>query len=366
MIESLKEYFESKGFTGLKVNTDGIFVYTMNQNDTTHVIILFHMPAGNELNREQYEHIEEQIMTACKARTEYKISLLTVFISYHMEMLQPLYRNNDHVAVCDLSNGKFVLFEGQTIDSLGIYKELDELVFAATQRMRNQQSMNSQSMNQQGMNQQDGYEQEVRYAGGRLAVLRKKFGLITCVLVAVNVVIFLVLSFSGLQERAVEAFCLNWRRVSENHEYYRIITSMFLHADIEHVGSNMLILAVIGSKVEKLLGKARYTIAYLLTGIIAGIVSMSYNMINLRNSSSIGASGAVFGIIGVLLGIIIKKKGNVEELSKRQMLLFIALSLYGGFSNQGIDNMAHVGGLIAGTLVGLMIYKKTNKGSVIS
>lgn len=87
---------------------------------------------------------------------------------------------------------------------------------------------------------------------------------------------------------------------------------------------------------------------------------MGYNIWQNNMVVSAGASGAVFGIIGCMAWIVIRHRGRVAGLSAKQMLIFAALSLYGGFANAGTDNVAHIGGLLAGFLVGMLLYRTPN------
>jgi rhomboid protease GluP len=185
-------------------------------------------------------------------------------------------------------------------------------------------------------------------------------------IVLINIIIFAVLEIGTYQDKAVEWGSLFWYAIDHNKEYYRLFTSMFLHGNIEHLLYNMLTLGVIGNTLEKTIGKVKYLFIYILSGIVAALVSMRYNMERELFVQSIGASGAIFGIIGALLLVVLLNKGRVDKLGKRQMLLFAALSLYGGFTSQGVDNVAHIGGLIAGVILALIIYRKPKGRGVVS
>jgi rhomboid protease GluP len=182
----------------------------------------------------------------------------------------------------------------------------------------------------------------------------------------INIIIFAGLEIGTYQEEAVEWGSLFWYAIDYNKEYYRLFTSMFLHGNVEQLLYNMLILGVIGNTLEKTIGKVKYLFIYILSGIVAALVSMRYNMERELFIQSIGASGAIFGIIGALLLVILLSKGRVDKLGKWQMLLFATLSLYGGFTSQGIDNVAQIGGLIAGVILALILYRKPKRRGVVS
>ncbi len=142
-------------------------------------------------------------------------------------------------------------------------------------------------------------------------------------------------------------------------EWYRLVTYLFLHNGIEHLINNMLILYFVGNALERYLGRIKYLILYFSSGILAGIGSIVYNSVwNGAYAVCVGASGAVFGVAGALAYLVLVNKGNLQGLTKRQMLIFLGLSVYGGLVTQGVDNAAHVAGLVAGFLVAMLLYRK--------
>ncbi|MBE5960245.1 MAG: rhomboid family intramembrane serine protease [Lachnospiraceae bacterium] len=162
-----------------------------------------------------------------------------------------------------------------------------------------------------------------------------------------------------LSDKMLDQGALYWPMIIYEHQYYRLITCMFLHGGIDHLLNNMLVLFFIGDKVEKIIGKTKYLILYFGAGIIAGVCSMRYNMDRMLITRSIGASGAIFGVVGAIAYIVIINRGRLKDISSRQILLFVMLSLYGGFTSQGVDNIAHVGGLLAGGILTAILYKRS-------
>lgn len=145
-------------------------------------------------------------------------------------------------------------------------------------------------------------------------------------------------------------------------EGYRLVTYLFLHGDIEHLINNMLILYFIGNALERYLGRIKFLILYFCSGILAGIGSIVYNNVCGNTFAvCIGASGAVFGVTGALLYLVLVNRGNLQGLTKRQMLLFLGLSIYGGLIQQGVDNAAHLAGLAAGFLLAVLLYRRRNR-----
>ncbi len=177
-------------------------------------------------------------------------------------------------------------------------------------------------------------------------------------IIIINIIVFILTDFLSLPFRGnyiIDAGSLSWDRVLNYHEYYRIITSTFLHADIDHIFNNMLVLFFLGTYIEQYMGRIKYLIIYFSSGIIAGFTSMVYNMLRYDYTESIGASGAIFGIMGALLYILIIRHRKYHDLDLRRVAFMIFLSLYGGFTSQGVDNAAHVGGFISGIITAVLL-----------
>lgn len=177
-------------------------------------------------------------------------------------------------------------------------------------------------------------------------------------IIIVNIIVFILTDFLNLSfggEYLIDTGTLSWDRVFNYHEYYRIITSTFLHADIDHIFNNMLVLLFLGTYIEQYMGKIKYLIIYFSSGIIAGFTSMVYNMLRCNYTESIGASGAIFGMMGALLYILLTRYRKYHDLDLRRVAFMVFLSLYGGFKSQGVDNAAHVGGFICGIITAVVL-----------
>ncbi len=190
----------------------------------------------------------------------------------------------------------------------------------------------------------------------------------TVALIVVNVAVFMIMTMFGDTEDAV--FMLQHGAMYEpfviqQHEYYRIITCLFLHFGIEHLLNNMVMLGALGWNLELEIGKVRFLVIYFVSGIAGNILSLFYDLSTENTAVSAGASGAIFGLMGALLYVVILNRGRLGRLSGRGMLIMVALSLYFGFASSGVDNFAHIGGLVSGFILAVILYrkKKTYEGS---
>lgn len=174
----------------------------------------------------------------------------------------------------------------------------------------------------------------------------KELPVVSGSLVAVNILVYILCMFMGSSLYGMGN--LNVTDVLVNGEYGRVLWAMFLHSGVSHIFNNMLILFFMGAMIEKEIGHIWYALLYFLSGIGGNLVSLYIKAGSYDMSGSIGASGAVFGLDGVLLAMVLlsgRKMANVTPVRVAAMILF---SLYNGFSGENIDNAAHVGGLIVG------------------
>ena len=185
-------------------------------------------------------------------------------------------------------------------------------------------------------------------------VFRPKKPIITYVLIAINVVVFILSVFN---DAILPMFAVNRELIVNFNQYYRLFTGMFLHAGILHLLFNMYALYIIGMQLESFLGKAKYLIVYLLSGIGASMLSIFFS-----NSFSVGASGAIFGLMGALLYFGYHYRVYLDSVVKSQIIPLIILNLILGFTISGVDNWAHIGGLVSGILATMAVgvkYKST-------
>ena len=180
----------------------------------------------------------------------------------------------------------------------------------------------------------------------------------TIFLIAINIIVYICCTCLGemVYNISYGIGCMDAERVLLDGEYYRMVTSLFMHGGIEHIVSNMIFLAALGEMLEKALGHFRFALLYMLSGICGNIFSIAQIVLSGERHTSVGASGAVFGLIGALLIIVIINNGRYREISIHRMVLAIIYMVSTGMSAERIDNAAHLGGLISGILIMAAMY----------
>ncbi len=142
------------------------------------------------------------------------------------------------------------------------------------------------------------------------------------------------------------------RYVNLNHEYYRLFVSIFLHVGIFHLLCNMYSLYIIGPQVESFYGKLKFIFIYIFSGVSGSIFSLAFAQ---DNVVSVGASGAIFGLLGAVLYFGYHYRVYLGNVIRSQVVPVILVNLFIGFMISGIDNFAHIGGLVGGILASMAV-----------
>ncbi|WP_338524763.1 rhomboid family intramembrane serine protease [Pseudomonas batumici] len=188
---------------------------------------------------------------------------------------------------------------------------------------------------------------------------------ITYGLIAVNVLVYLAMCAGGVGVMAQNMpmtvkWGTNFGPETLTGGWWRLVTSVFVHFGLVHLMLNMLTLYQIGRLAERLYGSGRFLMLYLFAGVTGSIVSLLWHpMIN-----SAGASGAIFGVFGGLLVFVVKYRHelpkSIAQQQRASILVLIGYNLLYGFTHPGIDNGAHLGGLLGGVLLGLTLARPLN------
>jgi len=225
----------------------------------------------------------------------------------------------------------------------------------------------------EGSIEEEKEEKEPKYKMTIKDLIPRENYLFTPLLIYINVFVFLIMVISGANFFTPDISSLiNWggnlRSLTLNGQYWRLLSSVFLHAGIFHLIFNMYALLYVGAALEASIGKIKFILAYILAGLFSSVSSITIN----ENIVSVGASGAIFGLFGVLSALLIFKEFNVQNISRKSLLssvgFFIFYNLIYGFGKAGIDNAAHIGGLLSGFVIGLafvlILKNRVNKGLV--
>lgn len=196
---------------------------------------------------------------------------------------------------------------------------------------------------------------------GKKLTLSKVFNF-NNLIILINAIVFIIMAQGGKTTNPYYLYIKGGAIVPgviDYNQYWRLFTSMFMHAGIVHILSNMAVLFFIGDNLERAVGHVKYMIIYMASGILSGLFTMIYyNLTGNYNTVCVGASGAIFGVVGALIYILIKNRGKLEDLTLPAMGLFVGYNIYAGLRNTGVCMPAHISGLVIGFLLAMLLYRK--------
>ncbi len=181
-------------------------------------------------------------------------------------------------------------------------------------------------------------------------IFKQKYPMITFLLIALNIFIYLIPVLFNQSNYFIEKFSLFGPYV-RGGDYYRLLSAAFIHANIFHLMFNCYALLVIGRQLESFLGKVKFLVIYLFSAIASSLMSIIF----LGNNISVGASGAIFGLMGSLVYFGYHYRVYLGNVVRTQIVPLIVTNLCLGFMITGIDNFAHIGGLIGGLLITIAV-----------
>lgn len=297
--------------------------------DKTLLIILWSGYNFNKLSTIQYSQFIEKIKEYFSILQYNKIELLSIVITDSIDNIKKFNLDNDtHWGVFEDSE-KLIVFENQSYDFYGLREVIENCLIENNK------------------------------------VSEVKRGYISLSIILINIIVYFLVA----KDKAYALGATSWSKVVVEKEYYRIITSMFLHADFKHLINNMFIIYVLSNYLEVILKTFKYVILYLSSGIVASMISILYYHIKDMNVMSIGASGAAYGLLGAFIThMILYECKNSKRLIKRMIIIasFLLVSSIGReiiskFSNSvisktNIDHAAHIAGGASG-IITMVVYK---------
>lgn len=306
-------------------------------------------------NDEQLEYDvfrTKQIMKSIKKKTlTFQVPVLSLFVNL-----------GDNVHLKDVDFGSIKCIDAKELDSL----VKNNVVLEAFPDIKKTLSFKEEGLNLfmkltgeiNKKTEQDAIKAE--------AVFRPKKPIVTFIMIAINVILFMLMYLlgNGSEDTAtLLKFGANQQfYVTTLHQYYRLITSGFLHIGIWHLLCNMYALYIIGSQVENFFGRTKYIIIYLGSMLAGSLLSICFS-----NYVSAGASGAIFGLLGALLYFGYHYRLYLGNVMRSQIIPVIIINLIIGFTLPGIDMAAHIGGLIGGIFLAMACgvkYKSTKSDTI--
>lgn len=334
--QALQSFLLKKGFRRLEHHTRILWVKDQETYLALVDIIPERLPGQPEISIREKEEEIRQIERDIMIRSGRKVERLTLMICRDLPEQTRIREmiNYPDIWWVDRKNAEILIFERQRPDFSGLKKELEEFLIRWDEGEKRRNHLE----------------------------LKRMLQPVTMAIVSINILVFLALYISGHGDDGNyigRLGALSWTDVILNGQYYRLFAAMFLHFGAEHLLQNMMVLLLTGTRLERAVGKIRYLIIYLASGIAASVASLFFT---LRGTGDIaaGASGAIFGIMGGMICLIIKdtlgkRRSYMKEIGLTGVIFMAVCAASYGFVNPGIDNAAHLGGLACGFLLTFII-----------
>ena len=305
-----------------------------------------------------YIHNEEQLKTDMYKAQSIMRSIKKSTFSFRMNMLNLLLDTGENVKVMDTKN-----IETIKVDEISDFKK-NKVVKEFFPKVSNAELTDQVDPIEFFKLTEDMNQKTIKNEKKLAKIFSQKKPVITYALIVINIMVYLFMVLYDVDGTYFYALANNYEFV-QNGQIYRLLTSMFLHSDIIHIACNMYALYILGPQVERYYGKTKFLLIYLLSGLLGSIFSCAFMS---ADTISIGASGAIFGLLGSIAYFTYYYRATLQGLLRSQVVPVILLNLAIGFMVPGIDISGHIGGLIGGILVsmGIGIGDKGRKGDQIN
>ena len=367
-----------EGYRYCHTNLAEAGIYYKYYQEGFHIVMAVDLSGGNRFSVQQYRSMEEHAMDLFyhpqgrlgdfpDGFPVYHVEMLTLLIGGDSEVERKLCAECRNVWVYQPQSGRLLIYENQPGDFFGLRGALEQGAGTGGAGEMSRQGTGAggwAETSRQGTGA--AYASAQNTAKNRLGILWKNIRAeyVTIALVVVNVITYLVLEWLGDTTNGffmAEHGAMYPDFIRINHEWWRIITAGFLHFGAVHLVNNMVILYCMGSRLERVTGHLKYFLIYLVSLIGAGLLSYGMMLRTGDYAVSAGASGAIFGVIGGFLWIVILHRGRFEQITTRGIMMMIVLTIYYGFSSAGIDNWGHIGGLLAGFSATVILYHRNRQ-----
>lgn len=345
--------FAREGYRFCQGNPKEVGIYYKYYREGFHVVLSVELSGGYQMTPEQQRIMEERVMSSFYHPQGILSDFPEGFPVYHVEVLTLLVGGGEvgrqlctqcrNTWQYEPKTGRVLIFENQPGDFFGLRQALE-----------NEIDQNCEKHVEKGIKEPLKNMIRSMKSGGELPY-------VTLALVVINVLVYLVMELVG--DTTDGFFVAKYggmypTALTDRHEWWRLLTAGFIHFGAAHLINNMVILYCMGSRLERVVGHLRFTVIYLMSLLGGSLLSLAMMLFTQDYAVSAGASGAIFGVVGGFLWVVILHRGRLERITTRGLLFMIALTVYYGFSSAGIDNWGHIGGVLTGFLTTVILYHR--------
>lgn len=347
------------GYRFFQSNLSDTGIYYKYYQEGFHLVAAIDLRAGNAITPEQHRGLIERMLAAFYHPQSilmdfpdgfpvYHVEALTLLLGDDTELLKRLCMDCANTWAYLLGQQRLLIYENQPGDFFGLRQQLESMgtFYAGTGAAQPEV-------------RQSIWERMKRWLYVTCKIRVGEYvPYITIGLIAANVIVYLVMELLGDTQDGVYIAMyggLYPPLLTEEHEWWRLLTAGFIHFGAAHLVNNMLLLYCMGSRLERVAGHARMLVIYLISLLGGSLLSFAMMLHTGDYAVSAGASGAVYGIIGGFLWMAILHRGRLQGITVKGLVFMILLMIYYGVSSGGVDNWGHIGGLLSGFLITVIL-----------
>ena len=331
MKEKISYFLQHIGYFPTISSLPEISVYFLPVNGNAEVVVAIDYQKEIYLTEEIYFGIREKFIQSFKEQGFGNVHIITVVLCKEPEKMKPIFGNDHFCWYLDVTENSLIIPDGHVPDFYGFKKKVEEF-----------------------LGDSEKYTEEFIDKGTLKTVNKEKrrfkeLPFINITIIIINILVFILCAF--MPEVLYNKGAFSILLIQQTKEYYRFLTAVFLHVDVDHLLSNMVVLYFLGNGLESKVGHLKYLLLYFLSAMGGNVLSAVYESYYGSMFTSVGASGAIFGVIAAVLVLVIVQGGKWENITLSRMLLMISYSLYSGFVSENVNNAGHIGGFVAGLLI---------------
>ena len=383
MWEKLRQYFAGRGLHDVDLHREDMRLYYTSQGTSVNAVWMIDDAALAELGAEKYRQNLATIRGIFEKQGFRLVTVLTLFVTSQTAAARAIGEGSAFWIV-DESYGRLLVYENQPEDYLGIRSVIENNIhFGGHSRNAEgaQIDLSHDNLRSESKVQPITRGASMSVSGDRGAAYReaaarasrakssKRWGrysnlcIVTIVIALINLVLFLLVDLFGRVEILVGGQ-MSWYSVVEEGEYYRLLTCMFLHYGVDHFAGNMIALFAFGDLIERRMTRVKYILLYLLSGLGASAFScLFYHYVEENDLVvSAGASGAIYGLMGAMLALLIRYKALRSREYGTRFGIFVAYLIYSFVrAGESVNVAAHFGGFALGVILFWIFDRKKSK-----
>lgn len=335
-MKDLVKIFNSRGYVEVGLVMFGVTSLFTLDDGTAYVVNFIDKESLPSDGKEIYSEIEDKVVAKLAEQGYNQVRQIKIIMTEDVPSVDAVLGDEKIHWYIDKNESKLIIPDNQPIDFRGIRRDINDRLENVTREKPKAVPMMRNKIRKASFN-------------GVLTV--------TNLLVLSNVIVYIITAIGGDVLDAAyinKVGGLSAPSIMYDNEWYRLLTCMFLHFGFRHLVNNMFLLFIMGNVVERNMGTLNYIYLYFAAGLASSFSTLIYYKSHMiMNSVSAGASGAIFGVVGGMLALLILKREGQEIIIR--FFVFILFSIASGLLSGTVNNVAHISGAISGFVIAVII-----------